>query len=87
MMRKLSSYIGKERDRIRQEKDAEVTALYGQGAHNMCGRKRTYYTSAEAERVAARYAHRYNAPCRTYHCPICDLWHITTKEADQNAPK
>lgn len=46
----------------------------------MCGSKVRYKSVAEAEAVA-RYRMNNGAPkLRTYRCPICGGWHLTSKE-------
>lgn len=64
----------------KKERDARVTAEFGQAAHNSCGRKARYPTRADAiERAAVGIAHG-QPYLRAYLCPYCGGWHLSSHE-------
>lgn len=69
-----------EWDAEKRERDARVTARYGQAAHYSCGRKARYPTKAVAiERAAIGIAHG-QPYLRAYLCPYCGGWHLSSHE-------
>lgn len=46
---------------------------------NMCERKKSYFTEHEANKAVNKYGH----PFRTYECPYCFTWHLTTQDKDE----
>lgn len=83
-MARFLRYVNKEERRARDKRDAEVTSEYGERAHRMCGRKRSYATMRHAEEMAAKYTVMYNVAHRAYRCPICGAWHLTTRDERQD---
>lgn len=48
--------------------------------------KRRYRSQGQAKRAAAEFSERYLATYRTYSCPHCRGWHLTT-QLEAAAPK
>ncbi len=70
----------KRNRRARLARDAEVTELYGDKGHRMCGSKARYPNEGAAMDRAARYMALGAPRLRAYHCRMCDGWHLTSKE-------
>ena len=71
--------IKMQRESERVERDAQVTAEYGEPGHSACGKKIRYKTKSEAL-VKASTSAKYGAPAlRVYRCPYCGGWHLTSK--------
>ena len=78
MMAKFARYIREERRRLRSERDEEVTSAYGESAHSGCGAKASYPSRRDAEVGAACAERRFNMGLRSYKCPYCGQWHLTS---------
>lgn len=61
-----------------EERDARVTSEYGERAHRMCGRKLRYKTKSSALSRAAHCAVHTGYMLKTYKCPYCGGWHLTS---------
>lgn len=49
-------------------------------------------TKKDAETALKRIRHhrkkdKYRKECRMYHCPDCNMWHLTSKESEPPSPK
>ena len=49
-------------------------------------------TKREAEGALKQIKHhrkqeKYRKECRIYHCPHCNMWHLTSKENEPPSPK
>lgn len=53
----------------------------------MCDGKKRYETEARAIRGALAYSRRSGGGVRTYLCPICHGWHLTTHSKDGKSLK
>lgn len=63
--------------RVKQERDKQVSAEFGESGHRSCGRKSRYSTQAEAE-LKASTLKLYGVPTlRAYECRYCGGWHLT----------
>jgi hypothetical protein len=45
-----------------------------------CQRKTTYETSRAARKAKKYLKSKRNVQVRSYNCPVCGLWHLTTRE-------
>ena len=61
-----------------RKRAVSVESEYGEKGMRMCGRKLAYRTRSEALVAASRNA-RYTVALRAYYCPICGMWHLTSK--------
>ena len=64
--------------------DAKPINLGRDEAQKMCFSKKGYHTAAFAGRVAAtirKHSARDVPPLRIYECPVCGMWHLTSKDA------
>lgn len=66
-------------DDERDERDARVTNMYGEGGHWSCGRKYRYETEHRALMSAAMRELNGAPTLRAYHCKLCGGWHLTKK--------
>ena len=77
--RRKSRELQAKQYREMRERDARVTAEYGDKAHVMCGRKLRYQSRGDAFDRASRSVMHGSAPLRAYRCPYCGGWHLTSK--------
>lgn len=54
-----------------------------------CDKKQ--FTKLEAEGALKQARHhrkqeKYRKECRMYHCPDCNMWHLTSKESQPSLP-
>lgn len=68
-----------EQQREMRERDARVTAEYGDEAHKMCGCKLKYRSKGDALGRASKCVEHGSTPLRAYRCPYCGGWHLTSK--------
>lgn len=53
-------------------------------AERMCGNKHGYKSRKDAKNAAKHAQRRYGCgKLRTYRCPICDFWHLTSQEKEE----
>ena len=45
----------------------------------MCKNKDHYESQMQAAAAIGRVRFKYKRDCRSYKCPICDGWHLTTQ--------
>ena len=55
--------------------------MTGAQIHILCNptRKQAYFSEARAEYYRERVERRTGRPYRSYRCPRCGLWHLTSK--------
>ena len=51
--------------------------------YRQCGKKRRYRSEHDARLSANNGMTKRGTPLRVYRCPICNGWHITKRNADQ----
>ena len=69
----------KQARRSRVKRDMWVTAKYGESGHRQCGKKVRYPTKETALARASKYVVQGAPALRTYKCPFCDGWHLTSR--------
>ena len=75
-------------DRCEGERSADRYAVptTQESRKRMCKSKRRYRTESTAIKAAIGSSRSYGQPMRTYRCPICGGWHITSQELPEFQP-